>query len=68
MEMDLWVGTEASPFDRIILTCAIKKIPKQLFLQLKIGGLLIGPEILEDNSQVLSSYFQVDKNKFEKEN
>ena len=57
---------EVSPFDRIILTCAINQIPKQLFLQLKIGGILIGPEILEDNSQVLSSYYQTDKNKFEK--
>ena len=34
--------------------------------QLKIGGILIGPEILEDSSQVLSSYYQTDKNKFEK--
>ena len=57
---------EVSPFDRIILTCAINQIPKQLFLQLKIGGILIGPEILEDSSQVLSSYYQTDKNKFEK--
>ena len=31
---------EVSPFDRIILTCAINQIPKQLFLQLKIGGIL----------------------------
>ena len=55
-----------APFDRIIITCAINQIPKQLFLQLKIGGILIGPEILEDSSQVLSSYYQIDKNKFEK--
>ena len=57
---------EVSPSDRIILTCAINQIPKQLFLQLKIGGILIGPEILEDSSQVLTSYYQIDKNKFEK--
>ena len=57
---------EASPFDRIILTCAIKEIPKQLFLQLKVGGILIGPEILDNKDQVLNMYTHIEKNKFEK--
>ena len=57
---------EASPFDRIILTCAIKEIPKQLFLQLKVGGILVGPEILDNKDQVLNMYTQIEKNKFEK--
>ena len=57
---------EASPFDRIILTCAIKEIPKQLFLQLKVGGILVGPEILDNKDQVLNMYTHIEKNKFEK--
>ena len=54
------------PFDRIILTCASNNIPKDLFLQLKVGGLLIGPETLEGDKQALNLYFHLEKNKFEK--
>ena len=58
---------EVSPFDRIILTCAINEIPKILFHQLKVGGILVGPEILDNKNQVLNKYIQIEKNKFEKE-
>ena len=58
---------EVAPFDRIILTCAINEIPKILFYQLKVGGILVGPEILENKNQVLNKYIQIEKNKFEKE-
>ena len=57
---------EVGPFDRIILTCASNNIPKDLFLQLKVGGLLIGPETLEADKQVLNLYIHSEKNKFEK--
>ena len=57
---------ETSPFDRIILTCAIKEIQKQLFLQLKVGCILVGPEILDNKDQVLNMYTRKEKNKFEK--
>ena len=57
---------EVGPFDRIILTCASNNIPKDLFLQLKVGGLLIGPETLEGDKQALNLYFHLEKNKFEK--
>ena len=57
---------EVGPFDRIILTCASNNIPKDLFLQLKVGGLLIGPEILEGEKQALNLYIHSEKNKFEK--
>ena len=58
---------EVSPFDRIILTCAINEIPKILFHQLKVGGILVGPEILDNKNQVLNKYIQIERNKFEKE-
>ena len=35
--------SEESPFDRIIITAACKKIPEELFEQLSVGGLLIAP-------------------------
>jgi len=31
------------PFDRVIITCAIPKIPEELLMQLKPGGLLVMP-------------------------
>lgn len=34
---------EESPFDRIIITAACKKIPDSLLEQLSINGLLIAP-------------------------
>ena len=35
---------EAAPFDRIILTCSSSKIPDILLQQLKIDGIMVGPE------------------------
>tara|TARA_B100001093_G_scaffold130858_1_gene123419 strand:- start:5300 stop:5932 length:633 start_codon:yes stop_codon:yes gene_type:complete len=35
---------EASPYDRIILTCGCDKIPDILLQQLKIGGTMVAPE------------------------
>jgi protein-L-isoaspartate(D-aspartate) O-methyltransferase len=35
--------SEKSPFDRIMVTAACKKIPPPLLEQLKLGGLLIAP-------------------------
>lgn len=32
-----------APFDRVIITCAIPKIPEELLMQLKPGGLLVMP-------------------------
>jgi protein-L-isoaspartate(D-aspartate) O-methyltransferase len=31
------------PFDRILFTCAVPKLPEELLLQLKPGGLLVMP-------------------------
>jgi protein-L-isoaspartate(D-aspartate) O-methyltransferase len=32
-----------APFDRVIITCAIPKVPEDLLIQLKPGGLLVMP-------------------------
>lgn len=32
-----------APFDRVIITCAIPKIPEELLIQLRPGGLLVMP-------------------------
>lgn len=32
-----------APFDRIIITCAVPKVPEELLMQLKPGGLLVMP-------------------------
>ncbi len=34
---------EQAPFDRIILSCAVEKVPPILIEQLKIGGVLVAP-------------------------
>jgi protein-L-isoaspartate(D-aspartate) O-methyltransferase len=34
---------EQAPFDRILLSCAVQKVPQVLVEQLKIGGVLIAP-------------------------
>lgn len=43
--------SEKAPFDRIMITAACKKIPKTLFNQLAVGGLLLAP--LGENVQSL---------------
>jgi len=55
---------EQAPFDRIILSCAVEKVPPILIEQLKIGGILVapvgtvpksdGPDRLESFSQRLT--------------
>jgi len=32
-----------APFDRVIITCAIPKVPEELLIQMKPGGLLVMP-------------------------
>ena len=34
---------KAAPFDKIIITCAVKKIPEELVNQLKDGGIMVAP-------------------------
>ena len=34
---------QQAPFDRIVLSCAVEKVPPILIEQLKIGGILVAP-------------------------
>ncbi|MBS0472797.1 MAG: protein-L-isoaspartate(D-aspartate) O-methyltransferase [Proteobacteria bacterium] len=43
---------EQAPFDRIILSCAVAKVPESLIEQLKPGGILIAPVGTVPNSDV----------------
>ena len=42
---------EQAPFDRILLSCAVEKVPPILIEQLKIGGVLVAPVGRIPNSQ-----------------
>ena len=44
---------EAAPFDRIILTCGSAKIPDILLQQLKIDGIMVGPEGIDSAQQLV---------------
>ena len=44
---------EAAPFDRIILTCGIAKIPDILLQQLKIDGIMVAPEGTDSAQQLV---------------
>ncbi len=46
---------EQAPFDRIILSCAVPKVPPILIEQLKIGGTLVAPVGTVPNSDALRS-------------
>ncbi len=46
---------EESPYDRIIISAAIKEIPKQLTRQLKNKGILVAP-VENQESQTLTSF------------
>jgi protein-L-isoaspartate(D-aspartate) O-methyltransferase len=53
---------EHAPFQRIIITAAIKnKVPQKLFEQLDNGGILLSPVGEEDN-QIMTKYLKKDNN------
>ena len=41
-----------SPFDKILITCGAQELPKDLFMQLKIGGYMVIP--LGEKTQVMT--------------
>ena len=42
---------DAAPFDRILMTAAAKQVPAELLVQLREGGMFLGPVEKEDGSQ-----------------
>ena len=46
-----------SPFDKILITCGAQELPKDLFLQLKIGGYMVIP--VGEKTQVMTRITKV---------
>lgn len=57
---------QQAPFDKILITAAAPEIPKQLLVQLKIGGCMVLPFGKGDIQEMLK-IVRLDKNEFEKE-
>lgn len=56
-----------APFDKIIITAAIPKVPDALLSQLKIGGLMVVPVGTSGYSQKMTRIIKKLENKFEKQ-
>lgn len=54
-----------APFDKIIITAGAPFIPKDLLVQLKIGGFMIIP--LGDKEQIMTKITRLDQDDFEKQ-
>lgn len=50
-----WGWKEKAPFERIIITAGLKKVPSILFEQLKLGGILVVP-IGEGKDKVMTRF------------
>ncbi|MCL5100706.1 MAG: protein-L-isoaspartate(D-aspartate) O-methyltransferase [Candidatus Marsarchaeota archaeon] len=55
---------EDAPYDRIIYTASVKKIPGEVLSQLKVGGILLAP-VGDEWIQVLTSMKKIDENSFD---
>ncbi|MCF6172585.1 MAG: protein-L-isoaspartate(D-aspartate) O-methyltransferase [Campylobacteraceae bacterium] len=49
-----------APFERILFSASIKEVPKKIFEQLKVGGILIAP-IEKNGRQIITSFTKTDK-------
>ncbi len=58
---------EHGPYDRIYYTCAAPYVPKEVFDQLKVGGILLSVEGEPYSTQRLIRYFKVGDSQIEKE-
>jgi len=54
-----------APFDKVIVTAGAPFIPRELLLQLKIGGIMVIP--LGDKKQVLTRIIRIDEDEFEQQ-
>ncbi len=55
-----------APFDRIIATAGINEIPKKLFQQLKVGGIMLLP-IGDQRGQVMTRILKTSETSYDKE-
>ncbi|PIZ57245.1 protein-L-isoaspartate O-methyltransferase [bacterium (Candidatus Torokbacteria) CG_4_10_14_0_2_um_filter_35_8] len=58
-------GLEKAPFDRILVSAAARKAPKNLKKQLKIGGILVIP--VGDFSQSIVKFKKISEDEFKEE-
>ena len=54
---------EFAPFDRILITCGVAELPKNLLNQLKINGILVAPIGVEE--QVMTKIIRISEIEFE---
>ena len=54
---------EEAPFDAIMITAGVKKVPQELFAQLKMGGVLLAP-VGEVRDKVMTRYTKKSKISF----
>ncbi len=55
---------ELAPYDRIVYTCAIPEVPKEVLEQMKVGGRIVAP--VGDGPQMLTSITRVSEAEFVK--
>lgn len=55
-----------SPFDKILVTCGAQELPKDLFMQLKIGGYMVIP--LGEKTQIMTRITKVSEFEAKREN
>jgi protein-L-isoaspartate(D-aspartate) O-methyltransferase len=56
-----------APFDKIIITASIDKVPDVLLKQLKIGGSLVAPIGNTNSAQTMTKIDRIDNEKFEQQ-
>ncbi len=62
-----WGWKEKSPFDSIIVTAGIREeVPKALFEQLKVGGVLVAPIGISDD-KIMTRFTKLKKDEIKKE-
>ena len=61
-----WGWEEEAPFDAIMITAGVEKMPEALFEQLKVDGVLIAP-LGQGMDKVMTKYTKQSKSEFKKE-
>jgi protein-L-isoaspartate(D-aspartate) O-methyltransferase len=60
-----WGWSENAPFDVIMITAGVEKVPNELFKQLKVGGVLVAP-VGKGSDKVMTRYTKLKNRKTEK--